>query len=193
MPVRSGATEGVSTPDIGWCAAQGCVVALDRLLAQCAVIANPAVWWLDDPADIDEAIQRTRIQVHQKITQKRPNGSTRAWIRQIAINEARMINRKRFAATRPVHGLPADDELDDRQLDRISTTFADGDLWRAAVAELPQAYAEAYLLREVSELPYDEIAAQLGVPLSTAKTRVRRARLQLAELLMDSDPDREKK
>jgi RNA polymerase sigma-70 factor, ECF subfamily len=52
----------------------------------------------------------------------------------------------------------------------------------AAVAELPEEQREVFLMREVSNLPFKEIAVIVGVPENTVKSRMRYAleRLQAA-------------
>ncbi|GGR59617.1 RNA polymerase sigma factor [Deinococcus seoulensis] len=52
-----------------------------------------------------------------------------------------------------------------------------------ALLRLPPEYREAVVLRFVEDLSYDEIAQVQGVALGTAKSRVFRAKEQLAELL----------
>ncbi|WP_034403977.1 RNA polymerase sigma factor [Deinococcus sp. RL] len=55
-----------------------------------------------------------------------------------------------------------------------------------ALMELAPEYREAVVLRFVEDLPYDEIARIQGVALGTAKSRVFRAKEQLAGLLADA-------
>ena len=52
-----------------------------------------------------------------------------------------------------------------------------------AVDTLPSKYREAFLLRDIEEMPYEEVAKVLDVPLGTVKSRVNRARLMLREKL----------
>ncbi|PNY81588.1 RNA polymerase sigma factor [Deinococcus koreensis] len=54
-----------------------------------------------------------------------------------------------------------------------------------ALLKLPAEYREAVVLRFVEDLPYEEIAQIQGVAVGTAKSRVFRAKEQLAELLAD--------
>lgn len=54
---------------------------------------------------------------------------------------------------------------------------------RAAVARLEPNRRLALLLREVEELPYEEIAEMTGVPVGTVRSRLARAREDLRELL----------
>ncbi len=53
-------------------------------------------------------------------------------------------------------------------------------LVRAAVHRLPDSYRDAVVLHHLEELPVAQVAELLGVPVSTVKTRVQRARRLLA-------------
>ena len=50
----------------------------------------------------------------------------------------------------------------------------------AALASLPLDFRTAVVLRDVCDLPYDEIADILGVPVGTVRSRIARARTALA-------------
>lgn len=52
-----------------------------------------------------------------------------------------------------------------------------------AINSLPDKYKTAFMLRDIDELPYDEIARILSVPLGTVKSRVNRARSILRDKL----------
>jgi RNA polymerase sigma-70 factor (ECF subfamily) len=54
-----------------------------------------------------------------------------------------------------------------------------------AVAQLAPEYRAAFLLRELHDLEYDEIARALGVDLGTVKSRLARARAALREALAE--------
>ena len=53
----------------------------------------------------------------------------------------------------------------------------------AAIASLPDKYKTAFILRDIDEMPYEEVARVLSVPLGTVKSRVNRARSILREKL----------
>jgi RNA polymerase sigma-70 factor (ECF subfamily) len=52
---------------------------------------------------------------------------------------------------------------------------------RRLVAELPEQFREAIVLREINDLPYRDIADVIGVPVGTVMSRLARARSMLRE------------
>ncbi len=65
----------------------------------------------------------------------------------------------------------------------------------AALARLPEVDRAAVLMRADEGLPYEEIAAALGISTAAAKVKVHRARLKLAEAVQsvpDPRPGRER-
>lgn len=65
------------------------------------------------------------------------------------------------------------------------------DMVRGVIADLPEPFREAIVLRELEELSYREIAALTGVPIGTVMSRLARAREMLARLLLpDSGEER---
>lgn len=58
-----------------------------------------------------------------------------------------------------------------------------GHMLQQAITTLPPKYKTAFLLRDVEQMSYEEVAQILGVPLGTVKSRVNRARAVLKEYL----------
>jgi RNA polymerase sigma-70 factor (ECF subfamily) len=56
---------------------------------------------------------------------------------------------------------------------------------RQAVEALPAEFREPLVLREYDALSYDEIAARLGCPVGTVRSRLSRARAALATALSE--------
>jgi RNA polymerase sigma-70 factor (ECF subfamily) len=54
---------------------------------------------------------------------------------------------------------------------------------RQAVLTLPEHYREVVVLAELQALPYEEVAAVLGCPIGTVRSRLHRARALLAQRL----------
>jgi RNA polymerase sigma-70 factor (ECF subfamily) len=79
----------------------------------------------------------------------------------------------------------------DAQPDQLALAAADRSVVRAALGRLPGAQREALVLAYWGGLTADEIAARAGVPLGTAKSRIRlglaRLRSELQPLHADGD------
>jgi RNA polymerase sigma-70 factor (ECF subfamily) len=106
-----------------------------------------------------------------------------AWLFRVARN--RIVDHLRAARTRQQVATVADERLDETASEPVD----DLDLaplhasFRAFVHELPPLDREALLLTHYEGLTQAELALRLGVPLSTAKSRVQRARARLAQAL----------
>ncbi|WP_020525794.1 SigE family RNA polymerase sigma factor [Catelliglobosispora koreensis] len=102
-----------------------------------------------------------------------------AWLRTVAINIVRRRwRRKQLLNTillreRPLAKLVADAPEPDRT-----------DL-REALSSLPQAYREVIVLHYLADLPVDEVASILEVPVGTVKSRLSRGRDALKGMLDD--------
>ena len=98
----------------------------------------------------------------------------KAWLIRTALN--RCADLYRFRLRRPVLSL---EEVPD-----LAWSADDGaaELWDA-VARLPEKLRTAVHLHYAEGYSTEEIAALLGVPPATARTRLRRARLKLKDLL----------
>ena len=55
----------------------------------------------------------------------------------------------------------------------------DAETIRHLVAELPEPFREAIVLREINDLSYNEIAHVVGAPVGTVMSRLARARSML--------------
>jgi len=53
-----------------------------------------------------------------------------------------------------------------------------------SIAELPQKHSEVLIMREVNSMSYEEIAETLLISVGTVKSRIARARVSLAEILV---------
>jgi RNA polymerase sigma-70 factor (ECF subfamily) len=101
----------------------------------------------------------------------------RTWLYAIGFRILRAHRRKAaframFTGTAPAHSEPA-----------AGGRFDDELLIRDAVRKLDRMDREIVLLREFEQLTYAEIAALLGVPVNTVRSRLFRARTGLRNLL----------
>lgn len=127
---------------------------------------------LGDPDDADDALQSAFVRAFRQLHTCRDRNCFSAWLFQIVINECRTLAARRDRRERRM-------VRDERELDVPMVVPGD------EAAELPQIekalatldadHREAFLLKHVEELSYDEIAALTGVSVSALKMRVKRA------------------
>jgi RNA polymerase sigma-70 factor, ECF subfamily len=102
-----------------------------------------------------------------------------AWVRRVAFNlaaNARQRARRRLAAIARLG--PPPDQL---------PVSPDGLALMEALRRLPLRYREALVLHHLAELPVQQVAAELRVPVATVKTWLARGRRALAALLADDE------
>jgi RNA polymerase sigma-70 factor (ECF subfamily) len=110
-------------------------------------------------------------------------GSLSAWMFSLARHKAidfvrREANVRRHTADVDLEFHEADDDVDQEAWLRLRR-----DKVRAAITELPEAQRQALELAFFAGLTHVEVAEQLGIPLGTAKTRIRTALLKLRDIL----------
>lgn len=148
---------------------------------------------VDDAADV---MQETFLSAFRHIGTFRRDAAFGTWLYRIAVNAALMHRRARtsrraesleaflptFTADGNHRAAPAAlqiavhaEELIDRRL------LAEKAL--AAIDHLPDATREAFVLRDLEELPTAEVAAILQIDSAAVRQRVHRARLMLRGLL----------
>jgi RNA polymerase sigma-70 factor (ECF subfamily) len=132
---------------------------------------------LRDPVDAEDATQQTFLLALRALLEGKEPREERAWLATIARNEC--LGRMRTAATRPL--FVAEDA--DLPSARDTAAVAEGNDARTtvleAVRELPSHQRDAFVLRELFGLSYDEIATALGVTRSSVESLLFRARQRL--------------
>jgi RNA polymerase sigma-70 factor (ECF subfamily) len=155
-------------------------IELEKLLAHLPFVNGLARRLAEDEHDGADVAQDTWL-----AALTRPPGSDaalRSWFGTIARNALFQAARSRGRRQRREHAAAQDDHVGS------AADAADRNLERRRVAEavlaLPEAHREVLLLRFYDSLGPTEIAARLGMPMETVRTRIRRAlaalRAQLA-------------
>lgn len=170
------------------------------------VLFGTAIRFLRDREAAEDVVQDVFISVWQRAGQFDPrSGTPVGWLLGIARNRA--IDRLRAEARRPrpirpvaaaAGDVTADDQLDwaDRrtgmsQLDRDVDPVAAADrqwirsVLRTTLAEMPHDERTVVVLAYDQDLTQSEIAARLGVPIGTVKSRTRRALARLRAYLSE--------
>lgn len=146
--------------------------------------------------DAEDAQQEALLKAHRNLDQFQGRARFTTWISRIAINEALMCLRKR----RSVIHVPLEDALPEDEVTPVNfelhsniqdpeTAYSQKELRTMlthAIAELRPLHREVFLLRAVECLSVVETAKALQVSVSTVKTRMRRARRELKEILQNA-------
>ncbi len=123
-----------------------------------------ALLMLDDPAEAEDAVQEAAVKAWRKLSSVRE--AVRPWFLAIVANECRSVRRRRWFSV-----LRRDDiEVSVRWSDPV-----DGAELRRAVRSLSPDQRMVIALRFYLDLPLEEVAAALGTPVGTVKSRVHRA------------------
>lgn len=158
---------------------------------------NVAYQLLRDREDATEVAQDAFVSIYKNIDTFRGECAFTTWLHQIVMNLAR--NRHRWWKRRGRQATVSMDcpvETGESEAPRQIAAATDAPDVEAVKAEfvetlsrmmtnLPVAFREVLLLRNVENLSYDEIAVTLGCSVGTVKSRIARAREQLRERMKD--------
>jgi RNA polymerase sigma-70 factor, ECF subfamily len=135
---------------------------------------------LHERADAEDMSQETFIRAHTRLHSfdiERPFGP---WIRRVAAN----VCLNHLESQKVTVELDDEKDADESQSPQGRLEVRErSEQIRAALASLPANYRAAIELRHYQEMSYDEIAAELKIPLSDVKSNLFRARKLLAEKL----------
>ncbi len=135
---------------------------------------------LGDRGRAEDAVQETFVSVWRSARTYAPErGPGAPWLYGIARNA--IVDRSRARNEPPAAGARRDLGRD-RPDERAEQSWTQWQVHRA-LERLPEREREVIALAYWSELSQSEVAARLGVPLGTVKTRTRSALLHLAEIL----------
>jgi RNA polymerase sigma-70 factor (ECF subfamily) len=123
--------------------------------------------------DALDATQEALIAITRGIGRFDGRSAFTTWLYRVATNAA--LDELRRRSRRPV---PLDATLDLESPSGEGAVDARLDVDRA-LAEVPEEFRTAVVLRDLADLDYPEIAAVLGVPLGTVKSRIARGRRAL--------------
>lgn len=134
--------------------------------------------------DAEEACQDALLRISSNLHRFEGRSKFSTWMYTIASNSGRQTYRslkRRFSES-------TSDQIADRPDPRTTSVIAGSRLDLLDALERLEArhpdLVSAFVLRDLGELTYDEIGAQLQVPVGTAKSRVHDARVHLRQNLV---------
>jgi RNA polymerase sigma-70 factor, ECF subfamily len=125
--------------------------------------------------DTEDVVQETFLAVWRGAKGYRPQGSARGWLWGIARRQGALFLRRRGP-----EGLPLDGEGESADLAESVVSAA---VITDAAGELGTPDREVWRLMYVEDRPVAEVAALLGVPVGTVKSRAHRVRRVLRAAL----------
>jgi len=173
----------------------------DLLLARRAAAGQPAAWdelvalhgrrlfnlafqFAGDVAEAEDLTQEIFLRLHENLRSYRGDVPFLAWALRLSRNLC--IDHYRHARRLRRHGVTVPAELLRHQ---AGSDDPRADAWRRqqlslvyeVLGEMAEEMATVIVLRDLQELTYEEITAALEIPLGTVKSRLNRARQELAE------------
>ncbi|RRJ84046.1 sigma-70 family RNA polymerase sigma factor [Aestuariirhabdus litorea] len=138
-------------------------------------------WLCGDRAIAEDLVQETFLRAWRGLASLHNPEAAKPWLITILRREnARRFQRKSLDYS----DLPMETIADERSGSGFS---AEIESLRVGIAGLEPLYREPLLLQMVMGFTQEEIARAMELPSNTVATRLRRARLQLRDLLMDDE------
>ena len=131
--------------------------------------------------DADDALQLAFVRAFRNLAQCRDPDKFGSWLYQIVVNECRTLASRR--AKRERRMIRSDERMNGASTNHPASEMALHDEIQYALSRLEQAQREAFLLRHVEGLSYEEISEITGDGISALKMRVKRATARLRDLL----------
>ena len=150
-------------------------VSYQRLVVQLFAICG-------DLADAEDAVQEAFVTAIRKRREFARVDNPEAWVRTVALNRVRSGWRHASVVRKYQAKLPGPQGKVDVGPDHVAIVNA--------LAQLDRGQREVVVLHHLADLGTAEISTELGVPEGTVKSRLARARSQLADLLNEREEPR---
>jgi RNA polymerase sigma-70 factor, ECF subfamily len=144
-----------------------------------------ALRMVGDAEDAADAAQDAWLTAFRKLGSFRGDAAFSTWLHRVAVNASFDVlrRRQRGPVLRPVaEGEDHPSLPDPGAADHADEVAGTTDIERA-LALVPEEFRAPLVLHDVLDLPYQEVASVLGVPIGTVKSRLHRGRMQLARTL----------
>ncbi len=135
--------------------------------------------------DAEDATQEALLRAHRALARYDGRTAFRTWLMSILINRCRtaLLHRRRRTA-RVVYD---DDAVQRARVDGAAAHTELRMTIERAVDALDPSQREAFLLKHVEQLSYEEMSAATGVGISALKMRVQRACDRLQQLIQEGE------
>lgn len=138
---------------------------------------------LGSTGEVEDLVQETYLRALGSIRRYRGDAPVRVWLLAVARNVCADHVRRRQRGRRLVERLRPVSAEEPIELDAGASASEIGEL----LSTLEDDRREAFVLTQVLGLSYDEAAAAMGCPIGTIRSRVARARADLASAVRRAD------
>ena len=163
-----------------------------------AYLLNVARRYINNSDDAKDIVQETYLQAFRKIDKFRDEASIKSWLHRITINNALMKIRKDEKLTQITSNIDDNELIDEngKRVENSKTISISADEMhmnkelrsavKHSIMELPTAYRNILLLRDVEGYSIEETAKLLAINPASVKTGLHRARNKLKTQLENS-------
>jgi RNA polymerase sigma-70 factor (ECF subfamily) len=132
---------------------------------------------LNGGEDVDDVVQDALVSAWQRLPDLEKPEAVRSWLLRIVTHKA----LERIRARRPHADITEMEQAapESASPPRVAERRSQLEELAAALAELPEAQRQCWVLREFAGYSYEELADELGLPLSTVRGLLARARKYL--------------
>jgi RNA polymerase sigma-70 factor, ECF subfamily len=136
-----------------------------------------------NPHDVDDLVQTTFLEALRSAEKFAGRSSFRSWLLGIAINQTRLYVRGKVRSRKHMEQLAKEEESRPASAEQELSSAQDIELFREALAQIPELQREALVLCEIEGLSGKEVAQMLDVPVATIWRRVHDGKVSMRKQL----------
>jgi RNA polymerase sigma-70 factor (ECF subfamily) len=164
-----------------------------EMLPHMDMLYSYAVYMTGNRDEASDLLQETFLKAFRFFDKFEAGTNAKAWLYRIMrntyINEYRRVKRLpdivEYDEHVSYHKMVTNETIGPDDLrNKIDGEMFDDNI-ADAIASLPEKFKSVVILRDVEDLPYEEIAAALEIPIGTVRSRLHRARVLLFDALKD--------
>ena len=141
---------------------------------------------MGDPAEAEDAAQETFLRAYRSMKRFDPGKPFSSWLFSIAAHHCIDLIRQRHLSVLPVDEFPDQDLPDKTQgPEAVACMSEEQRQVRALLSKLNPTDRAAVIFYYWYDYSHDEIARELGLSISAVKSRLHRARLEMAKLWLE--------
>jgi RNA polymerase sigma-70 factor, ECF subfamily len=160
---------------------------VERHYSACLKLATSI---LRDREDAEDEVQNACWKAYEHIGQFQRDAKFSTWLTRIVVNQCLMrLRQHRRQRTVYVEDMAGEDarvmELPSAEISPEAelAQFEVANVLQKEISRIPPLLRKVFLLRDVQELPMQDVADELGISLAAAKSRLLRARVELRNRL----------